>query len=496
MHSIDALCVGHHYKSVVLKKPMEVEKMNGAHAIIETLLKQGVDVTFGFPGGAVIPLFDAYLDYKGKIRNVLVRHEQGAAHAAEGYARASGKPGVCIATSGPGATNLVTGIMDAYMDSTPIIALGGQVPTSLIGNDAFQESDMMGITLPITKHNYQVRGPNQMAPIIMKAFKIALEGRPGPVYIDLPKDTQSNEVTEPIPKEVAIQGFAPTYEPNPVQIKKSAEAIVNSSRPLFLIGQGVIISNASKELYELVDLVQIPVTTTYMSKGAFDEYHALSLGPVGMHGRKIANYATIHTDLLITIGCRFSDRITGNLKTYAENAKVIHADIDPAEIGKNVKVDIPIVGDAKKVLSALLKEMKKLKPKVKENWIGKIKKFKADCDKCVEIPKTARMHPRDVMYALNSVLKPDDIVVTGVGQHQMFAGHFLKFRKPRTFITSGGAGTMGYGFPASIGAKVAKPDSEVFLIDGDGSFQMTIQELATVKAVSYTHLTLPTTPYV
>lgn len=268
-----------------------------------------------------------FLNYKGKIRNVLVRHEQGAAHAAEGYARASGKVGVCIATSGPGATNLVTGIMDAYMDSVPIVAFGGQVPTALIGNDAFQESDMMGITLPITKHNFQVRSPNQMSPMIMKAFKIALEGRHGPVYVDLPKDTQANEVTEPIPKEVKIEGFQPTIKPNQYQVKRAAEAILNAERPLFLIGQGVMISNAAKELEELVNLTKIPVTTTFMAKGAFDERHPLSLGTVGMHGRKIANYATLQSDLLIAIGCRFSDRITGNLKTYLENAKVIHASI-------------------------------------------------------------------------------------------------------------------------------------------------------------------------
>ncbi len=455
--------------------------MNGAHVIVETLIKQGVDVTFGFPGGAVIPLFDAYLDYKGKIKNILVRHEQGAAHAAEGYARASGKPGVCIATSGPGATNLVTGIMDAYMDSTPIIAFGGQVPTNLIGNDAFQESDMMGITLPITKHNFQVRTPNQMAPMIMKSFKIALEGRPGPVYIDLPKDTQVGEVTEPIPKEVTIAGFQPTLKPSPVQIEKAAEAILNSERPLFLIGQGVVLADACKELAELINLTKIPVTTTFMAKGTFDEYAPLSLGTVGMHGRKIANYATVHTDLLITIGCRFSDRITGNLKTYVENAKVIHADVDPAEIGKNVKVDIPIVGDAKQVIAGLIAVLKKKAPKEKTKWTKTIKKYKACCDKCVKVKPTKRIHPREVMYALNNILKPDDIIVTGVGQHQMFAGHFIKRSKPKTFISSGGAGTMGFGFPAAIGAKVAKPNVNVFLIDGDGSFQMTIQELGTVK---------------
>jgi len=455
--------------------------MNGAQAIVETLIKQGVDVTFGFPGGSVIPLFDAYLNYKGKIKNILVRHEQGAAHAAEGYARASGKPGVCIATSGPGATNLVTGIMDAYMDSVPIIALGGQVPTALIGNDAFQESDMMGITLPITKHNYQVRTPNQMAPIIMKSFKIAMEGRPGPIYIDLPKDTQVGEVTEPIPKEVTIAGFQPTLKPNPIQIKNASEAIINSERPLFLIGHGVEIADTFKELKELVELTKIPVTTTFMAKGSFDEFHPLSLGTVGMHGRKIANYATVNTDLLITIGCRFSDRITGNLKTYAENAKVIHADVDPAEIGKNVKVDIPIVGDAKNIIIALTAQIKKMEIKEKETWLKRIKKFKACCDQCVKVKPTKRIHPREVMYALNDILNPDDIVVTGVGQHQMFAGHFIKRSKPRTFISSGGAGTMGFGFPAAIGAKVAKPNVNVFLIDGDGSFQMTIQELGTVK---------------
>ncbi|MFH1641863.1 MAG: biosynthetic-type acetolactate synthase large subunit [Nanoarchaeota archaeon] len=455
--------------------------MNGAHALVESLIKQNIDVTFGFPGGVLIPLFDAFLDYKGKIRNVLVRHEQGAAHAAEGYARASGKAGVCIGTSGPGACNLVTGIADAYMDSVPIIAFGGQVPTALIGNDAFQETDMMGITLPITKHNYQVRTADNMAPTVMKAFKIALEGRPGPVYIDIPKDAQTGELTGPIPKEVIIPGFQPTIKPNPVQIKKAAEAIVNAERPLFLIGQGVIISNASKELHDLVEFTQIPVATTFMGKGAFDERHPLSLGIVGMHGRKIANYASLQADLLITIGCRFSDRITGNLKTYAENAKVIHADIDPAEIGKNVKVDIPIVGDAKNVLADLISVMKKLTAKERSAWTKKVKHYKKCCDECVPVQDGKKIHPKFVMQELNKIKKPDDIIVTGVGQHQMFAGHFLKISKPRTFISSGGAGTMGFGFPAAIGAKVAKPDSNVFVVDGDGSFQMTIQELGTVK---------------
>ncbi len=455
--------------------------MNGANMIIKMLIREKTNVTFGFPGGAVIPLFDAFLEHKDKIKNVLVRHEQGAAHAAEGYARASGKAGVCIATSGPGACNLVTGIADAYMDSVPIIAFGGQVPTTLIGNDAFQETDMMGITLPITKHNFQIRNANKIAETIMKAFKIAQSGRPGPVYIDLPKDIQVEEVTEPIPRDVAIPGFKLTIKPNPVQIKLAVEAILNSERPLLLVGQGVVISNAHKELREFVNLTKIPVTTTFMGKGVFDERHPLSLGTVGMHGRKIANYATLNADLLIAIGCRFSDRITGNLKTYAENAKIIHADIDPAEIGKNVEVDIPIVGDAKEVLIALINTIKKKTIKEKEGWINKIKRYKQICDGCVPLHKTKKIHPRVVMSNINKIMKPDDIVVTGVGQHQMFAGHFIKCSKPRTFISSGGAGTMGFGLPAAIGAKVAKPSSNVFLIDGDGSFQMTIQELGTIK---------------
>lgn len=455
--------------------------MNGAEALIETLIKNGTNVTFGFPGGKVIPLFDAFLKYKGKIKNILVRHEQAASHAAEGFARASGTPGVCIATSGPGACNLVTGIADAYMDSTPIIAIAGQVQTYLIGNDAFQECDMMGITTPITKHNFQSRTADDLSPMLMKSYKIASEGRPGPVYIDLPSDTQLGKLTKEIPKEVKVPGLVPTQKPDTSQIKKSIDAIMEAEKPFFLIGQGVILGNASKELHELVDLFEIPVATTYMAKGAFDEYHELSLGSVGMHGRKIANYATINCDLMITIGCRFSDRITGKLDSYAKQAKIIHADIDPAEIDKNVKVDIPIIGDAKQILSEMIKEAKKRKIVKNTKWIKKIKKNKKTCDDCVVIPPTERIQPRDVMYELNKVLQPDDIVVTGVGQHQMFAGHFLKMRKPRTFITSGGAGTMGYGFPASIGAKVAKPDSEVYLIDGDGSFQMTLQELATVK---------------
>jgi acetolactate synthase-1/2/3 large subunit len=454
--------------------------MNGAQAIVKTLIKNGTDVTFGYPGGVLIPLFDAYLEQEGKIKNVLVRHEQGAAHAAEGYARASGKVGVCIATSGPGATNLVTGIMDAFMDSVPIIAFGGQVSSNLIGNDAFQETDMMGITLPITKHNFQLRDANEAASLVNKAFKIALSGRPGPVYIDLPKDAQSNEATKPKTDD-SIAGFQPTLVPNKNQIKKAAELILKSDRPLFLIGGGVVSSNASEELAKLVELTKIPVATTMMGKGAFDERHPLNLGVVGMHGRKTANYASVHTDLFISIGCRFSDRITGNLSSYADKAKVIHIDIDPAEIGKNVKVDIPIVGDAKLVIIGLINILsKKMGKKQEGEWTRELKKLRIQCDKCIKFKPSSLIHPKEILDEINKVLKEEDIIVTGVGQHQMFAMHYLKLSRPRKWISSGGAGTMGFCLPAAVGAKIARPTGNVFALDGDGSFQMTMQELGTI----------------
>lgn len=453
--------------------------MKGTNAIIETMMKNGTDVTFGFPGGGVIPLFDTFLEYEGKIKNVLVRHEQAAAHAATAYGRVLGKPGVCIATSGPGATNLVTGIMDAYMDSAPMIALGGQVSVNLLGNDAFQEADMIGITMPITKHNFQVRKPSQIPEIFMKAYKLATEGRPGPIYIDLTKDSQIGEIDKKIPKEVHIESFQPTIKPNIVQIKKAAEMIINAKKPLFLVGGGVISSNAHKELRELVNLIKVPIATTLMAKGVFDENDPLSLGMLGMHGKKIANHAVLNCDLLISVGCRFSDRITGNLNTFAENCKIIHIDIDPAEIGKNVKVDLPVVGDAKLAIIGLISAIKKYGSNGHNEWTERMKELREQCF-CNMNRDTKPISPIRVIHEIMKVLKTNDIICTGVGQHQMFAGHFLQMRNPRAFISSGGAGTMGFGLPAAIGAKVARPNVEVYDLDGDGSFQMTCQELGTI----------------
>ncbi|MBN1157605.1 biosynthetic-type acetolactate synthase large subunit [Candidatus Woesearchaeota archaeon] len=455
--------------------------MKGSEAIVKTLIGSGVHTTFGFPGGAVIPLFDEFLRFEGKIKNILVRHEQGAAHAADGYARASGKPGICIATSGPGATNLVTGIMTAYMDSSPIIAFGGQVSMSLIGNDAFQEADMMGITLPITKHSFQIKKANDVVPTILKAFRISAEGRPGPVYIDLPKDCQVGEVTKEAPKKVDIPSFKPVYRGNINQIKKAADMILAAERPVVIAGGGTIIANAAKEVTVLMDTFMIPTATTIMGKGIIPEDHPLAIGQVGMHGRKAANYAVINADLVMAVGCRFSDRITGNTSSYAEKAKVIHIDIDAAEIGKNIEVDVPIVGDSKSVLSDLIVVMnEKLKKKTETEWSKRMKELNQLC-RCNMDSKKEPIEPKKLLFELNRILKTDDIVVTGVGQHQMFATHFIDRMKPRTFITSGGAGTMGFGLPAAMGAKVAVPDTNVFDIDGDGSFLMNIQELATLK---------------
>jgi acetolactate synthase-1/2/3 large subunit len=455
--------------------------MKGTELLIESMLTHGVTTTFGYPGGKVIPLFDTFLSYEGEIQNILVRHEQGAAHAADGFSRASGTPGVCIATSGPGASNMVTGIMTAFMDSSPLIAMAGQVNVSLIGRDAFQETDMMDMTLSITKYNLQPRSPEEIAPIFARAYSIATQGRPGPVYIDLPVDVQMGESASPSPSH------SPTppaeYTPDQNAIKKAAYRIIKAQRPLFLIGGGVIQSNASRELQRLVDLVKAPVATTLMGKGAYDEHHPFSIGMVGMHGRRIANYALTTCDLLIVIGCRLIDRVTGNLETFAADCDIIHIDIDPSEIGKNVPPDIEIVGDAKAVISHLMDALVVIGKKSEENeWMNRIQEFKELCNCMDTVSTRSPLNPVQVLKMLTKQLRPQDIVCTGVGQHQMYCAHFLRLNNPRTFITSGGAGTMGFGLPASIGAKVAQPRSEVYDIDGDGSFQMTCQELGTCAA--------------
>jgi len=453
--------------------------MRGTESILKALIANKTKHIFGFPGGTVIPIFDELLNFEKDLRHILVRHEQCAAHAADGYARASGGAGVCLATSGPGATNLVTGIMTAYMDSIPLIALAGNVPTTLLGNDAFQETDMIGVTLPITKHNFQIRSANNITSTINNAFTIALNGRPGPVFIDLPKDTQTSEVTNEKPTQ-KIEGFNPVLKGHPAQIKRAAQMMLNAQQPVIIAGGGVIISNASIELAKIVESFNIPVACTFMGKSCVDETHPLYLGVVGMHGRKTANYAVGNSDLVIAIGCRFSDRITGDTKTFAPDAKIIHIDIDSAEIGKNVRADLPIVGDAKHILAELFLAMKVHAKKGNTEWSTKMKKFIKECNCGFDISNNP-IDPRKIIHELNKVLAPHDIVTAGTGQHQMFAAHFLKRSLPRTFISSGGAGTMGFGFPAAIGARVAKPNSQVIDVDGDGSFAMVMQELATCK---------------
>lgn len=453
---------------------MTKPRMSGAKAIIESLRMENVEVMFGYPGGAVLPLYDEI--YDADIRHILVRHEQAAAHAADGYARATGKAGVCIATSGPGATNLVTGIATAYMDSVPIVAITGQVPRSLIGYDAFQEANITGITLPITKHNYLVQDTKDIPRIFKEAFYIAQTGRPGPVLIDVPKDTQTEIIDFEYPAEVKMRGYKPTYTGNEQQVKKAASLILKSEKPIFYVGGGIIISNATEELRALAECIMAPVTTTLMGMGAFPSAHPLSVGMLGMHGTRYANYAVQESDLIIAVGVRFDDRVTGKISAFAPNAKIIHIDIDPAEIGKNVRVDVPIVGDAKNILKSMLKFVKQEQMKT-EAWNKKIAAWKK------EFPLTYKkddfLRPQFVIEQISEVC-PDAIIVTEVGQNQMWAAQFFNYKNPRTFISSGGLGTMGYGFPAAMGVKVGKPESTVIDIAGDGSFQMNSQELATV----------------
>ncbi|MCE8422409.1 MAG: acetolactate synthase large subunit [Candidatus Methanoperedens sp.] len=449
-------------------------KMSGAKAVIESLYCENVDVIFGYPGGSVLPLYDEL--YEAKLRHVLVRHEQTAAHAADGYSRATGKVGVCLATSGPGATNLVTGIATAYMDSVPMIAITGQVPRSLIGYDAFQEANITGITLPITKHNYLVQDAKDIPHIFKEAFYIARTGRPGPVLIDIPKDVQNEVMEFEYPEEIKLRGYKPTYTGNEQQIKKAASLILKSEKPIFYVGGGIVFSNAAEELRILAESIMAPVTTTLMGMSAFPTKHPLSIGMLGMHGTRYANYAIQESDLIIAVGVRFDDRVTGKISAFAPNAKIIHIDIDPAEIGKNVRADVPIVGDAKNILKSLLKYVKMEQVKT-ESWTKKIAEWKKEYP--LVYKKDNLLRPQYVVEQISDIV-PDAIIVTEVGQNQMWAAQFFNYKNPRTFISSGGLGTMGYGFPAAMGVKIGKPESTVIDISGDGSFQMNSQELATV----------------
>lgn len=453
-----------------------MSKLNGAQIVVESLLKENVEIMFGYQGGAVLPIFDAL--YDTPIKFVLVRHEQGAAHAADGYARSTGKVGVCLATSGPGATNLVTGIATAYMDSIPMIALTGQVATAMIGNDAFQEADITGITRPITKHNYLVKEVDELAKTIKEAFHIARTGRPGPVLIDLPKDVSTGMAEFKYPTKVKMRSYNPTYFGHPGQIKRAAAAIAGASRPVIYAGGGVISSGAASELKELAEKTSIPVTMTLLGLGGFPGDHSLSLGMLGMHGTKYANYAISESDLIIAVGARFDDRVTGKVDEFAPHARIIHIDIDPAAISKNIRVDIPIVGDVGNVL----RELNKLvEPVDTAAWLAKIEEWKKKHP--LSYQKEGELKPQYVVEQIYEVTKGEAIITTEVGQNQMWAAQFYKYLKPRTFLSSGGLGTMGYGFPAAIGAQAGHPEAVVFDIAGDGSFQMNIQELAT--AVQY-----------
>ncbi len=460
-------------------------KLKGAKILLECLKEEGVEFIFGFPGGAVLDIYNELPNYDFK--HILVRHEQGAVHAADGYARATGKVGVALVTSGPGATNTVTGIATAYMDSIPIVVFTGQVPTKLIGNDAFQEVDIVGITRPCTKHNYLVKDVNKLARIVKEAFYIATSGRPGPVLVDLPKDIINMEAEFSYPKQVFLRSYQPNYEPNLKQIRRAVELIRESKRPLILSGGGVIASNAHEKLRWLARTLYIPVTSTLMGLGSFPGNDPLWLGMLGMHGTYVANMAVNHADLLISIGVRFDDRVTGKVDTFAPTAKIIHIDIDPTSIRKNVSVDVPIVADCLLALEALQRELGEVLDK--EDWEEKHRPWleklslwnKAHPLKYNKSDSFVK--PQYVIEKIYELTQGDAIITTEVGQNQMWTAQFYKFHRPRTLLTSGGLGTMGYGFPAAIGAQCAFPDKLVIDIAGDGSIQMNIQELAT--AVSY-----------
>lgn len=458
------------------------EQITGSQSLVRALEHAGVEVVFGIPGGAILPAYDPIMD-SAQIRHILVRHEQGAGHAAEGYATATGKVGVCMATSGPGATNLVTAIADAYMDSVPIVAITGQVPSAAIGTDAFQEADIRGITMPITKHNYLITDPADIPQAIAEAFHIAATGRPGPVLVDISKDALQAMTTFRWPETLTMPGYKPTTKPHARQVRQAAKMIVASERPVLYVGGGIVKADAAEELYRLAELTGIPVVTTLMARGAFPDGHKQNLGMPGMHGTVAAVGALQRSDLLIAIGTRFDDRVTGKLSSFAPDARVIHADIDPAEIGKNKPVDVPIVGDAKAIIVALTDAMQAqldsgAEPDY-EDWWRTIDHWTSTYPLGYDTQDDGTLAPQYVIERLSAIAGPDAVYVAGVGQHQMWSSQFINFQKPRTWLNSGGAGTMGYAVPAAMGAKVGCPDTVVWAIDGDGCFQMTNQELAT-----------------
>jgi acetolactate synthase-1/2/3 large subunit len=451
-------------------------KMTGAQIICDCLVKEGVEVIFGILGGAILPLYDTLPQFP-QLHHVLVRHEQCAAHAAEGYARATGRVGVCFATSGPGATNLVTGIANAHLDSSPVVAITGQVARRFIGKDAFQEVDITGITLPITKHNYLVRDTSQLGKVVKEAFYIARTGRPGPVLIDVPKDVFQEQVEYRAPGKVDLRSYKPVLKGHPAQIQKAAKLINEAQKPVILAGRGVIISGASEELKALAETAQIPVVTTLLGIGCFPESHVLSYRWLGMHGMAYANMAINASDLIIAIGMRFDDRATAEVASFAPQAKIIHIDIDPAEIGKNVRVDVPIVGDVRAVLSPLLKL---ITPAQHGDWLQQLDTWRRE-HPSTDIRDSSSILPQYVVRSIYEATNGDATIVTGVGQNQMWAAQHYTYNKPNTFISSGGLGTMGFGLPASVGVKMGRPDASVWCIDGDGSFQMTLHELATIQ---------------
>ena len=458
-------------------------ELTGSQILLESLKLEGVDTVFGYPGGAVINIYDDL--YESSINHVLTRHEQAAVHAADGYARCTGKVGVAIATSGPGATNTVTGIATAYMDSIPMVIITGQVPTPLIGNDAFQEADMCGITRPCTKHNYLVKDIRDLARILKEAFYIARTGRPGPVLVDLPKDIQVTTHKFSYPDKVSLRGYKPTYSGNIRQIEKAAKMILAARKPVLYVGGGITLSGADDVLLKLAEQTKIPVTTTLMAMAAFPQRHPLALGMLGMHGTFYANMSVTECDLLIAVGSRFDDRVTGRIDSFAEKAKIIHVDIDPTSIGKNVATDLPIVGDLKDVLGKLHGYLNK-KPELVEDLVEATEEWRSMIGEWKERhPMTYRssksvIKPQFVIEKISEMTAEDAIITTEVGQHQMWAAQFFTFREPKTFLTSGGLGTMGFGLPAALGAQVAYPDRQVIDISGDGSFQMNSQELATL----------------